>query len=250
MSISPELALAAAAAIGDKALEDQTKELLKLKTQLAESSQSKEEIEANLARAESALDQSVHALHEARMHAAPALCHAIQETLSYMNMQDCDIQVTSKATDWMSIGGHQYQFMFSANPGMPLAPMSKVASGGERSRLMLAIKAMYAKYQGMPTMIMDEIDSGISGQTAAKVAEVLKRLDAQLIAITHLPQVASSGHHHWRIQKATDGLSTQTSLTVLSDTERVSELARMLAGEQITDSAIAQAKNLLELTDI
>ena len=218
--------------------------------QLNQAGQSREAVAQALNDAEQQMITAIDALHQARTQAAPKLCQAIIETLSFMNMEDCRIEVVSKPTDWLSLGGHQYQFMFSANPGMPMATMNKVASGGERSRLMLAIKAMYAKYQGMPTMIMDEIDSGISGQTAAKVADVLRHLDAQLIAITHLPQVASSGEHHWRISKEVTQDQTHTQLTVLSVEERIPELARMLAGEQITDSAIAQAKNLLELTDI
>jgi len=122
-----------------------------------------------------------------------------------------------------------------------------VASGGELSRLMLCIKAMMAELSDMPTVIFDEIDTGISGETAAKVGGIVKKMaeNHQVIAITHLPQMAGKGHHHYFVYKTEGKDKTHTSLKMLNDSERIQEIARMLSGEQLTDAAIDNAKALI-----
>lgn len=126
-------------------------------------------------------------------------------------------------------------------------PVHKVASGGERNRLMLALKALFAQGRGLQTILLDEIDSGVSGGTAARVADLFRRMakDVQLIAISHLPQVAGAGTHHWRVEKWVEDGQTHTGLTILDAVAREEEIARLLAGEEITDTARAQARSLL-----
>ena len=126
-------------------------------------------------------------------------------------------------------------------------PVHKVASGGERNRLMLALKALFAQGRGLQTILLDEVDSGVSGGTAARVADLFRRMakDVQLIAISHLPQVAGAGTHHWRVEKWVEDGQTHTGLTILDAVAREEEIARLLAGEEITDTARAQARSLL-----
>lgn len=126
-------------------------------------------------------------------------------------------------------------------------PVHKVASGGERNRLMLALKALFAQGRGLQTILLDEVDSGVSGGTAARVADLFRRMakDVQLLAISHLPQVAGAGTHHWRVEKWVEDGQTHTGLTILDAVAREEEIARLLAGEEITDTARAQARSLL-----
>ncbi|MFM1883948.1 MAG: hypothetical protein RL168_132, partial [Bacteroidota bacterium] len=134
------------------------------------------------------------------------------------------------------------------NPGTTPLPLGKVASGGERNRLMLALKTLFAQGKGLQTLLFDEIDAGVSGGTAAKVAELFQSMSqhVQVIAITHLPQVAAAGSAHWRVEKGVAEGKTYTGLRGLSEGERVDEVARLLAGELITETARAQALSLLK----
>jgi DNA repair protein RecN (Recombination protein N) len=138
-------------------------------------------------------------------------------------------------------------FLMSANPGEPPKPLHKVASGGEISRVMLAIKAAGARSSGVPTLIFDEIDTGISGKAAAAMGQKLRDLsrDFQIIVISHLPQIASCADHHLLIEKTEQRGRVVTQIRVLSDDERVLEVARMLAGNQIGDAALANARELV-----
>ena len=125
--------------------------------------------------------------------------------------------------------------------------MAKVASGGEMSRLMLCIKSIMARLTAMPTVIFDEIDTGISGETAARVGAILKQMakDHQVLAITHLPQIASKGNTHFLVYKEVKKSSTRSQLRILNDVERLNEIARMLSGEVLTDAALDNARVLL-----
>lgn len=144
-------------------------------------------------------------------------------------------------------GMEKVQFLFSANKGGDYKELSKVASGGEMSRLMLAIKALMARHSAMPTLLFDEIDSGISGEAAAKAARILKEMarNHQIMAITHLPQIASKGDQHLFVYKDVQRGSTYSHIRQLSDDERIQEIARMLSGEQLSAAALENARELL-----
>jgi DNA repair protein RecN (Recombination protein N) len=138
-------------------------------------------------------------------------------------------------------------FLFSANKGHALADMSKVASGGELSRLMLSIKSIIAEYTALPTIIFDEIDTGVSGEVANKVGQVMERLaqNLQVITITHLPQIAGKGKSHYFVYKDDTDAATKTRIKKLSDEERVLEIAKMLSGDKPGESALQNARELL-----
>ena len=152
------------------------------------------------------------------------------------------------AEQWSRHGMEQVTFLIAANPGQPPGPIAKVASGGELSRLMLALKLVLAGQSGIGTLIFDEIDAGVGGATAAAIGERLHRLalNVQVLAVTHSPQVAASADAHLRIGKQTRNGQTATHATLLAQTERKEEIARMLAGDTITDAARAAAASLLE----
>ncbi|MCX8666692.1 DNA repair protein RecN [Acetobacteraceae bacterium B3987] len=151
------------------------------------------------------------------------------------------------AEQWNRHGMEQVAFLIAANPGQPPGPLGKVASGGELSRLMLALKVVLAGRSSLTTLVFDEVDSGVGGATASAIGERLNRVakDVQVLAITHSPQVAAYGNHQLRIAKQVVNNQTQTSATPLTDEERREELARMLAGDIVTDAARAAADSLL-----
>jgi DNA repair protein RecN (Recombination protein N) len=144
-------------------------------------------------------------------------------------------------------GIDKVKFLFSANKGVEPTEVGKAASGGELSRLMLCIKAAVGESMELPTLIFDEIDTGISGETALKIGEVMQRMARhhQLIAITHLPQIASRGQAHYFVRKQVAGKKTLTEVVPLNEGERVIEIARMLSGDKPSASALATAKDLL-----
>jgi len=146
-------------------------------------------------------------------------------------------------------GKDRVSFLFSANPGTPLQPVSQVASGGEIARVMLSLKAMISGARKLPTIIFDEIDTGVSGKVAEQMALIMKEMgdnDRQVISITHLPQIAATGSTHYKVfkQQSTDG--TTSRMVMLSDEERVTEIAQMLSGSSISDAAVKNAKELLK----
>ena len=146
-----------------------------------------------------------------------------------------------------SHGKDQMRFLFSANKGMPLQEISKVASGGEISRLMLAIKALLAKHLNLPSLILDEIDSGVSGEIAGKMSKILLEIskEIQLIVITHLPQVAAKANYHYKVEKFDNSIKNTTIINLLNENERLDELAKMLSGETISIAARENAKALI-----
>jgi len=145
-------------------------------------------------------------------------------------------------------GMDDVSFLFSANKQAPAEEISKVASGGEISRLMLCIKSLLSDYKGLPTLIFDEIDSGVSGEVAEKVGAIMKEMSGgrQVIAITHLPQVASQGDSHFLVYKEEKELATNTKISVLTEEERVQEIAKLLSGEEVTGAALSNARELLK----
>jgi len=154
------------------------------------------------------------------------------------------ISTREELNEW---GIDTVNFLFSANKGMVLQEMSKVASGGETSRLMLALKALLAKHLALPCLVLDEIDTGVSGEIAGKIAKILLEMseETQLIVISHLPQVAARANNHYKVEKKDIKGRTQTLINKLSEEERLEELAKMLSGEQISEAALENAKALI-----
>jgi len=152
-------------------------------------------------------------------------------------------------TGWSAAGRDRVEFEIATNPGAPFAALAKIASGGELSRFILALKVALAEEGGAATMIFDEVDRGVGGAVAAAIGERLARLAAraQLLVVTHSPQVAARGHHHWLIAKRSDGLVARTGVYALGEAERQEEIARMLSGAEITAEARAQAGKLLKV---
>ncbi len=206
------------------------------------------EAQQRCTRAKDRLQTQAEALHSARWAVAPRVVKALHDSMADINLSEARIEIRPEALPTCTnYGGYRYDLYFTANPGAAPQPVQKVASGGERNRLMLALKALFAQGRGLETILLDEIDAGVSGGTAARVADVFRRMaqDVQLIAISHLPQVAGAGTHHWRVVKWVEAGQTHTGLKVLSPEEREEEVARLLAGEEITATARAQARSLL-----
>lgn len=168
--------------------------------------------------------------------------------LSNLGLENASIAIKiTESPDFNTYGKDQIEFLFSANKGMPLRPLHKVASGGEMSRIMLAIKSTLAQYENLPSIIFDEIDTGVSGEIALKMGEIMKGMsnNMQVISITHLPQIASKGRQHLKVMKSVYKDSTETQIKNLTKDERIVELSEMLGGKENSASAIAHAKSLL-----
>ena len=141
-------------------------------------------------------------------------------------------------------------FLFSANTSTPLQPVAQVASGGEIARVMLSLKAMISGTVKLPTIIFDEIDTGVSGKIAEKMADIMNEMgqtERQVISITHLPQIASQGSHHYRVSKEETAKGTVSQMLELTPDERINEIAQMLSGSDVSEAAIANAKQLLKV---
>lgn len=189
-------------------------------------------------------------LSKQRQVAAEQLSKKISASMHELSMSNAKfhIQLTEQPLNQASINGiDTVEFQVSTNPGQPLQAMQKVASGGELSRISLAIQVILADKVTTPTLIFDEVDVGISGPVAAGVGRLLRQLGekTQIICVTHLPQVASQGHQQLFVEKYTDGVATETRMLALNDEQRISEIARLLAGENISASALANARELL-----
>ena len=205
-------------------------------------------LKSQLQQVEKDREQAAQALHESRVKVAPEIEQQIVKILGTLNMKDASLNIEVLSSDNYSIyGNDQITFRFSANKGVNPQPLSKIASGGEMSRVMLALKSIMAKNNNLASIIFDEIDTGVSGETAGKIGNILSEMGdkMQVLAITHLPQIASTGKSHYRVYKKSNAHSTITDITKLTEEERVNELARLLSGEQITDAALANARNLL-----
>jgi DNA repair protein RecN (Recombination protein N) len=178
----------------------------------------------------------------------PQLIKRLEQTLNTLGMPNATFNIEIKeATDFKNTGKDELQFLFSANKGGDYGDLKKIASGGEMSRIMLVIKAILAQYEHLPTMMFDEIDTGVSGELSNRMGEIMHEMSAnmQIISITHLPQVASKGDHHFKVYKEDDSDSTHTKMKELHGDERVVELAEMLGGKSLSDSAMAHARELL-----
>lgn len=173
----------------------------------------------------------------------------VQDVLSRVGMPHAQLNVElNKLSEFKSTGQDEVSFLFSANKGQSLQAIHKVASGGELSRVMLAIKSLVAKTSALPTIIFDEIDTGISGEVALRVGELMEELadNMQVISITHLPQIASQGNSHFKVYKEDKGNKTKSNIVLMNEEERVLEIAQMLSGANPEDTAIQHAKEMLK----
>ncbi len=205
-------------------------------------------LESRLAQAQSDYDKAADALTEARTAAAARLDAAVAAELAPLKLEAAKFRTAVAPTEPGPHGRDRVEFEIATNPGAPFAPLIKIASGGELSRFILALKVALAEESGAGTMIFDEIDRGVGGAVASAIGERLHRLAlrAQLLVVTHSPQVAARAATHLLIQKAHDGVVTRTGVHALSEDERREEIARMLSGAEVTDEARAQARRLLE----
>ncbi len=191
-------------------------------------------------------------LSEIRKKASVELVKRIRSGLLDLNFLDVEFDMEFETLDHFTPDGwDEVQFLISTNPGQPMRPLKDVASGGELSRIMLAIKTVLADSDEIPTLIFDEIDTGISGRTAQKVSEKLSYIAGshQVICITHLPQIAAMADIHFEIRKSTSEGSTATTIERLGREETVRELARLLGGAQITEAVLKNAREMKELAD-
>lgn len=194
--------------------------------------------------------EKAEALSGARQQAAESLAVAVETEIQRLGMPGGKFSVVLKPTtagDLMPHGLEQVEFLVSANPGQPLRPLAKVASGGELSRISLAIQVITAQTSRTPTLVFDEVDVGIGGPTAEVVGQLLRRLGerGQVLTVTHLPQVAAQGHHHLFVHKARGRDETHTAVAALEGSERVEEIARMLGGVDLTEQALAHARQMI-----
>lgn len=203
-----------------------------------------------LEKLEQELSNQSYKLSKIRKDKSMELTKKMKEALIDLNFLDVKFEMTFSKIDHYSANGYDdVEFVISTNPGEALKPLSKVASGGELSRIMLAIKSVLADKDEIDTLIFDEIDVGVSGRTAQKVSEKLSMIaqSHQVICITHLPQIAAMADTHFIIEKTTDGITTKTMINKLDDKDSVGEIARILGGAIITDTVIQSAKEMKEL---
>lgn len=192
-------------------------------------------------------------LHESRCQAAGKLAQQVTHSIKGLAMENAEffIEVNSDLTKVASNGADNIVFTLRSNLGQQAQPLAKVASGGELSRISLAIQVLTSDQSAIPTLIFDEVDVGISGKTASVVGKLLRQLGdkCQVLCVTHLPQVACHGHHQFNVEKFTVDDKTETKMTALSQEERVPALARLLGGSEITELALANAQEMLDLVN-
>lgn len=191
---------------------------------------------------------TANTIHKKRSKAIPVIEKQINETIAHLGMPNAKFKVVLDTLTTLQPNGiDSIDFELAANKGSDFGPLKKVASGGELSRIMLAVKGMIAAYMHLPTIMFDEIDTGVSGEIAAKMADVMKELSkySQVFCITHLPQVAAKGKTHYKVFKEDTLLGTNSNLKKLSKDERIEEIAMMLSGSSKSESAIIHAKELL-----
>jgi DNA repair protein RecN (Recombination protein N) len=194
------------------------------------------------------LDAFSTTIHNNRLDSIPVLSQKLITILETLGMPNVRFNIDIETTEtYFQNGKDELQFLFSANKGTDFGLLKKVASGGEMSRIMLAVKAILAQYSKLPTLIFDEIDTGVSGEIAIRMGEIMKEMsqEMQIFAITHLPQIAAKGNAHFKVFKSTVGEDTLSELKLLNGEERVVEIAQMLSGTVVSDSALNHAKALL-----
>ena len=229
-------------------------QLVELENQLKDTTHESEQLdsELELLRIE---NESVHKklvglsqlLHENRIKAAKGIENAIKDCLQELKLSDTEINFQLSFCELKENGASDLSILFSANKGMVMTPIEKAASGGEMSRVMLALQKIISDKRKLPTVLFEEIDTGVSGEVAQKIGLLLRAMgeNMQLIAISHLPQVAAKANNHFKVEKDSDGTSTKTYVKRLENEEVAVEIARLMSGEVITSEAILTAKNLM-----
>lgn len=204
--------------------------------------------EKEIYKVESQLNKIAKNIHINRNNAIPNLIKRLQSILSDLGMPNAQFKIELKETDtYFSNGKDELSFLFSANKGGNFNELKKAASGGELSRIMLAIKLVLSEYTQLPTIMFDEIDTGVSGEISNKMGDIMLQMskNMQVFSITHLPQIAAKGHSHFKVYKEDVDNVTQTNLIKLNHDDRIVEIAQMLGGSELSTSAIAHAKELL-----
>ena len=194
------------------------------------------------------LTQAAEVLTESRLAVVPTICERLIKGLKRLGVTHAKVDIPlTKTTDFTPCGQDEVQILFAANLNQSLRLVSDVASGGEISRLMLCVKALIAGTRGLPTIIFDEIDTGVSGDIATQMASIMREMskNRQIIAITHLPQIAALGETHYKVYKADTDKRTETHISRLTEEERITEIASMLSGTPPSPEAISNAKQLL-----
>ncbi len=205
-------------------------------------------LQLDLAESKKRLKAKATTLHNSRKNSTQDVESQILNLLVSLNMKTASFKIEIKQTEnYKKRGADDITFSFTANKGLQPQALAKVASGGEMSRVMLALKAIMAKRNNLPSIIFDEIDTGVSGETAMKIGSILKEMGEtmQVIAITHLPQIASMGQQHYKVVKQSDAESTVTNIVQLTENDRLHELARLLSGDEISEAALANARTML-----
>lgn len=208
-------------------------------------------LQKQIQQAKDAFTKSAGKLTQSRKNTAKQLSEKISDAMQGLSLQGGKFEVQLEAlpeSRWNAQGCEQVEFLVSANPGQPVKPLNKVASGGELSRISLAIQVITAQAARIPTLIFDEVDVGIGGRVAEIVGLQLRALGQhrQVVCVTHLPQVAALGHHHLQVSKQTGKDTTVTEIKQLDNQQRIDEVARMLGGIEITDQTLSHAKEMIE----
>ena len=234
---------------------DSIKDLIKIKGELQSkvrivegASECINEKKAEIEKAEKALGQLSDKLHDRRKKAIPVFVKKMESLLTRLEMKNTRFSIDLNATnDFLYNGKDILIFKISADKGITFESLKKAASGGEMSRIMLAAKTIMSKYTKLPAIIFDEVDTGVSGEVSNKIARLMMEMsnNMQVIAITHLPQIAAKGNHHYKVFKEERKNTIHSNIKLLSDKERINELAVMLGGKNISKTAIEHAKQLL-----
>ncbi|MEM9680891.1 MAG: DNA repair protein RecN, partial [Bacteroidota bacterium] len=234
---------------------NEVSELIQLEDELSKKVLQTEHIDEYIAEKETIINQFKQKLdalaseiHDRRQTAIPQFAKNLEEILSTLGMPNAKFKIELSQTESYKYNGiDTLQFLFTANKGASFTELKKAASGGELSRIMLAVKSILAQYVQLPTIMFDEIDTGVSGEISNKMGDIMKVLskNIQVFTITHLPQIAAKGDTHFKVFKTDTDNTTRTNMTLLSQEERIVEIAQMLGGVNVSDSAIAHAKQLL-----
>ena len=230
-------------------------DLLQLKNELSAEQSSFVDLETKISSLEkeiisleNSLEKQTKVLTKNREKAIPVFKNKIENLLQKLGLEKAKVEVELTSTkDFVLFGKEKIQLLFQANSGFPLKPIQSAISGGERSRVMLAIKKLMAENAELPTLILDEIDTGVSGRIADEIGNVMQEMaeNMQLIVITHLAQVAAKGNNNYKVLKSDIAGKTQTQIVPLNQEQKLTEIAQLLSGSKITDAAILQAKELM-----
>ena len=209
-----------------------------------------QEAEAAMAKAHDAMQAAGQDLREARLSAGATVAGRVLPLLGDLKMPHANMDWESEDVPADALGLDSPVIQFSSNPGSPLQPLTKVASGGERARFALALKSVLAQVQSTPVVVLDEIDTGVSGEVASFMGAAMRAIahsdqTAQVLSVTHLPQVAAQAEHHWEVRKSTDGTTTEVDVTALDEEGKLQAIATMLSASEVTAEALGQASQLL-----